>query len=232
MAKVDLVQYLIDRHKESSRPCPEPGPIVTISRQTGCSGTQVTEQLVNELNKRYDFKFRDPWKWVGKEEIQDAAAHTLNMPVDEISYVLEAKKKTMMDDILQSFSSKYYKSDRTIRKTVKDVIRSIACQGRVVILGRGGVAITRDIPRSLHINLEAPLEWRALRISQRMDIEESAAVSYILEIDRKREEFRDYFGGKNTDYTRFDITFNCMTLTVQEIVDIIIKTMELRKFIY
>ena len=232
MAKVDLVQYLIDRHKESSKPCPEPGPIVTISREMGCSGTQVTELLVNELNKRYEFKFRDPWKWVGKEEIQDAAAHTLNMQPEDISYVLEAKKKTMMDDILQSFSNKYYKSDRTIRKTVKDVIRSIACQGRVVILGRGGVAITRDIPRSLHINLEAPLEWRVLRIAQKLDIEPSAAERYILEIDKKREEFRDYFGGKNTDYTRFDMTFNSMTLTIHEIVDIIIKTMEIRKFIF
>ena len=146
--------------------------------------------------------------------------------------MLEAKKKTMMDDILQSFSSKYYKNDRTIRKTVKDVIRSIACQGRVVILGRGGVAITRDIPRSLHINLEAPLEWRTIRISEKLEIEPKAAESYILEIDRKREEFRDYFGGKNTDYTRFDISFNSMTLTIREIVDIIIKTMEIRKFIY
>jgi len=232
MAKVNLVQYLIDRHKESQTHCSEPGPVITISREMGCAGTQLSQMLVKELNYRYEFKGGSPWKWIGKEEIQIAAAHVLNLPPEEISYVLEAKKKTMMDDILQSFSSKYYKNDRTIRKTVKDVIRSIACQGRVVILGRGGVAITRDIPRSLHINLEAPLEWRTIRISEKLEIEPKAAESYILEIDRKREEFRDYFGGKNTDYTRFDISFNSMTLTIREIVDIIIKTMEIRKFIY
>lgn len=232
MAKVDLVQYLINRHKECLKPCLEPGPVVTISREMGCSGTQITQLLVNELNSRYEFKNGEPWKWIGKEEIQAAAAQALNLPPEEISYVLEAKKKTMMDDILQSFSSKYYKSDRTIRKTVKDVIRSIACSGRVVILGRGGVAITRDIPRSLHINLEAPLEWRTLRISEKMQIELSQAETFVLSIDKQREEFRDYFGGKNTDYTRFDISFNSMTLTVREIVDIIIKTMEIRKFIY
>jgi len=232
MAKVDLVQYLIERHKESFKPACEPGPVVTISREMGCAGTQVTQLLVNELNSRYEFKNGDPWKWVGKEEIQEAAARTLNLPPEEISYVLEAKKKTMMDDILQSFSNKYYKSDRIIRKTVKEVIRSIACHGRVVILGRGGVAITRDIPRSLHINLEAPLEWRTARISQKLDIEPQSVESYILEIDRKRAEFRDYFGGKNTDYTRSDLSFNSMTLSIKEIVEIIIKTMEIRKFIY
>jgi len=232
MAKIDLIKYLIDRHKETYRPCPEPGPVVTVSREMGCSGTQVTQQLVKELNKRFDYKNGELWKWVGKEEIQEAAAHALNLPPEEISYALEAKKKTMMDDILQSFSSKYYKSDRIIRKTVKEVIRSIACHGRVVILGRGGVAITRDIARSLHINLEAPLEWRALRISEKLDIEQKAAENYIIEIDKKREEFRDYFGGVNTDYTRFDITFNSMTLSINEIVEIIIKTMEIRKLIY
>ncbi len=232
MAKVDLVQYLIERHKESFKPACEPGPVVTISREMGCAGTQVTQLLVNELNSRYEFKNGDPWKWVGKEEIQEAAARTLNLPPEEISYVLEAKKKTMMDDILQSFSNKYYKSDRIIRKTVKEVIRSIACHGRVVILGRGGVAITRDISRSLHVNLEAPLEWRTARISQKLDIEPQSAESYILEIDRKRAEFRDYFGGENTDYTRSDLSFNSMTLSIKEIVEIIIKTMEIRKFIY
>ncbi|RPH34109.1 MAG: cytidylate kinase-like family protein [Bacteroidales bacterium] len=233
MAKVDLVQYLVNRHKECHSPCPEPGPIVTISREMGCSGTQVVQMLVNELNYRFEFKGGEPWRWIGKEEIQNAAAHALSLPPDEISYVMEAKKKTMMDDILHSFSSKYYKSDRIIRKTVKDVIRSIACNGRVVILGRGGVAITRDIPRSLHINLEAPLEWRTLRISERMHIEDiKEAENFVLSIDKQREEFRNYFGGKNTDYTRFDITFNSMTLTIREIVDVIIKAMEVRKFIY
>jgi cytidylate kinase len=102
----------------------------------------------------------------------------------------------------------------------------------VIILGRGGVAITRDIPRSLHIQLQAPLEWRTLRVSQRFQFEPKDAEQYVLEIDRKRIEFINFFGGINTDYTRFDITFNAMTLSVPEIVDIIIKTMEMRKFIY
>jgi cytidylate kinase len=71
-----------------------------------------------------------------------------------------------------------------------------------------------------------------LRISEKLNIEQKEAESYILEIDKKRVEFRDYFGGVNTDYTRFDITFNSMTLSISEIVEIIIKTMEIRNLIY
>jgi len=100
-----------------------------------------------------------------------------------------------------------------------------------VILGRGGVAITRDIPRSLHIHLEAPFEWRVLRVEEMYKFDTKSAEQYVKEIDKKREEIRVYFGGKDTDYTKFDITFNSMTLSIPEIVDIIIHTMEVRNLI-
>ncbi len=233
MTQINIVQYLIERHKERNKPCPEPGPVITISREMGCPGTRLMKLLVDELNKRYQFNDEETqWKGIGKNEIQEVAARELNLPVEEIEYLFDVRKKTMMDEILQSMSNKYYKSDRKVRNVVRDVIRSIACKGRVVILGRGGVAITRDISRSLHIQLQAPLEWRTLRVSERFQIELKEAEKYIMEIDRKRIEFINFFGGINTDYTRFDITFNTMTLSVSEIVDIIIKTMEMRKFIF
>ena len=49
--------------------------------------------------------------------------------------------------------------------------------------------------------------------------------------DKKRKQFREYFEGKNTDYTQFDLTLNCMTLSIEEIVKIILKTAEIRKLI-
>ena len=76
----------------------------------------------------------------------------------------------IIDDILAAHLSKYYKSDRKIRGTVGKVIRNIACEGYAVIVGRGGVAITRDIANSLHINLEAPMEWRVLRVSEKHNL--------------------------------------------------------------
>ena len=127
--------------------------------------------------------------------------------------------------------NKYYKSDRKIRNTVGRVIRNIGCEGHAVILGRGGVSICRDIPSSLHVNLEAPLEWRVLRVSEKDNLSLEDAEKLALEIDRKRQQFRDYFEGKNTDYTRFDITFNTMTLSVDEIVKIIVRAAEIRKLI-
>ena len=75
------------------------------------------------------------------------------------------------------------------------------------------------------------MEWRVLRISERLDISFEEAEKTIKDIDKKRKAFREYFEGKNTDYTWFDITLNSMTLSVEETVAIIIKAMEKRKLI-
>ena len=171
-----------------------------------------------------------PWRWINKEILSESAKQ-LNLDPAEIQYVFKYEKKSFFDDILSSQSSKYYKSDRRIRKTIANVIRNIASEGNVIIIGRGGEAITREIERSLHIMLEAPIKWRALRTAEKFCMTEKAATQYALGIDKKRKEFRDYFHGRATDYTRFDVTYNCMTLSVDNIAESIICLLRERKFI-
>ena len=93
------------------------------------------------------------------------------------------------------------------------------------------VAINHDITKSFHIYLEAPLELRALRVSERYNISIPKAKDYATDIDKKRKQFREQFEGKNTDYTTFDMSFNCMTLSVDEIVNIISHTVALRNLL-
>lgn len=107
----------------------------------------------------------------------------------------------------------------------------MADEGNKIIVGRGGVAITKDIPKSLHIFMEAPLEWRALRISERHDLSIEDAKKFCNKVDRKRTEFRNFYHGKDTDYTRYDIRLNAMTLSVDEMADIIIAALKIRKII-
>ena len=165
------------------------------------------------------------------KEIMSESAKELQVDPAKIKYVFDYEQKGLIDDILSSHLNKYYKSDRKIRNTVGRVIRNIACEGYAVVVGRGGVAITRDISHSLHINLDAPLEWRVLRISEKNLLTLEDAEKYAHDIDRKRKQFREYFEGKNTDYTKFDLTFNCMTLSIDEIVKVILKAVEVRKLI-
>lgn len=226
--KIDLVQYLTDRYHERHVSNSDPGPVITIARQTGCPGKKVAQQLTDILNQRFQKNYK-PWKWVGKE-IFDEAAKELELPSDEVQKVFK-EKRSIVDEILSSQSQKFYKNDRTVRKTIGQVIRSMANDGNVIIVGRGGVALTRDMQRSLHIYLEAPLQWRAAVISEKQCCTQAEALKYVKEIDKRREQYREYYEGKNTDYTWFDLHFNCMTIKVEEIVETIVKMMEIRKLI-
>lgn len=209
----------------------KPGPVLTISRQSGCSARRLTQKLVAELNKRNGEKNDNKeWDYINKE-LLEKAARELNVKPSEIAYVFKYQERSALGDIFASYANKYYKSDRKIRKTIADVIRSIAAEGNIIIIGRAGVVLTKDIMKSLHVSLEAPLEWRSLMISERYDLSFAEARKSVIEMDKKRARFRESFEGRNTDYTWFDVTFNRMSLTENEIIEAIIKMMESKKLI-
>jgi cytidylate kinase len=229
--KIDISKYLTQRYLESLEKQDFEGPVITIAREFGCPANKIAARLTTRLNELKDSKAKNfPWRWITKEILSESAKE-LNLDPAEIQYVFNYEKKTFFDDILSSQSRKYYKSDRKIRSTVAKVIRNISSEGNAIIIGRGGVAITREIERSLHVMLEAPLSWRVARTAEKFCMTEKKAEKYILNIDKKRQEFREYFHGKETDYTRFDVKYNAMTLSVEEIAESIINLLKLRNFI-
>jgi cytidylate kinase len=227
----DLISYLKHRYEETQKSHTGPGPVITISREYGCPAKLIAEKLANELSVKKDEQgHAHLWKWYSKE-ILDESAKELQMDPSRIKYVFEYEKKSTLEDFFGSFGQ-YYQSDKKIRATIGRVIREIGENGHAIIVGRGGIAITRDIADSLHINLVAPLEWRTVRISQRYDLTLENARQTCIDIDKKRAEFRDFFQGKNNDYTCPDITINCMSFTSDEIVKIIMKIIDTRKLAY
>jgi cytidylate kinase len=229
---VDIVKYMSNRLQEQNKHKNEAGPVITISRLYGCPARKIAKGLMEELTQKMMVKGLPniKWKLITKEIISEAAKE-LELDPSKIKDVVDNEQKGFIDDIFAAQFDKYYKSNRKIRNTIGKVIRNIAVEGYSIIVGRGGVAITRDIPKSLHINLEAPLAWRVLRVSEKECMSLEAAEKQTREIDRKRQQFREIFQGKNTDYTQFDLTFNCMTLSIEEIVKIIVKAVETRHLI-
>lgn len=228
---LDLLKYVSDRIHEESGHGPEAGPVITISREYGCPSKIIAGRLAEELTRKLFVKGKDiKWKFVTKE-IMAESARVLEIEPEKIKYVFDYEQKSMVERIISAQFNKYYKSERKIRNTVAKVIRNMAVEGNVIIVGRGGVAITHDIAKSLHVMLEAPLEWRAVRIAENYNISQEEAKKSANDVDKKRKEFREYFQGKNSDYTRFDLKINCMSFSIEEIVHIIQKVAEIRKLI-
>ncbi|MDP4207428.1 MAG: cytidylate kinase-like family protein [Bacteroidota bacterium] len=228
--KIDLAQYLKERYEERNVIKSDPGPVITISRLTGCPGKKVSQRLTELLNQRcLELNRKDNWKWIGKELFVEAAKE-LDLEPEVVEEIL-THKRNIIDQILSSQTRKFYKNDITVRKTLGEVIRSMANDGHVVILGRGGVSITRDIYRSLHISLQAPIEWRVKIISEKENISRDEALKYITEMDKNRSQYRHFFEAKTNKPIEFDINFNCETLCVEDIAQAIFKIAETKKLI-
>lgn len=209
----------------------ETGPYISISRDFGCMANVIAQKLSKELTKRNKAAgIRKDWKWINKQILLESAK-ALELNPSKIEYVFQSQKKSMMDEIVSAMSTRYYKSDKRIRKTIIEVIRSIAKTGHVIIVGRGGVAFAKDNPKSLHIKLTAPIEWRVDQIATNYNKTPKQALKYVLEVDEERKFLIDSFMGFDADCAIFDMILNRQSLKENEIISSIINLMEKRKLI-
>lgn len=227
-----LQKYLEERHKNQRKKQPaEPGPVVTISREFGCSGKFLADKIAYRLKQEGRGEAsKGKWKVISKE-ILERSAKELELDPSHIEYVFNYEKKSAIDEILGALSFKYYKSDRKIKNTIKNVIYTFGKQGNSIILGRGGSAITRNIEKAVHIRLIAPLNWRTEVIKKRFQLDNKKARDYIIDIDKKRAELRNEMAGVTVDDTHYDLIFNAQNFTYDEMTQIIIEIMEMRKLI-
>ena len=122
--------------------------VITISRQTGSFGDEIAKAVAENL--RYNC--------VDKMKISGALADQGLRASDFEKF--DGKKPT----IWQSLSNQKKKFIFLLRAAVYYFARS----GNVVILGRGGQALLKDIPGTLHVRIFAPFESRMRRL---MDLE-------------------------------------------------------------
>jgi len=207
------------------------GPVVTISREYGCPAKRLAGMLSSALNRtELEHHSKHHWQWIGKE-ILDESAKELKLKPNMIREVANKEDSGVVDEIVMSLSHKYYPGDHKIKKTMGEVIRSFAEQGHVIIVGRGGVSITRNISDSLHIKIQAPLEWRVNYVSKNQMISLTEARKKIQTIDMQRKMISEYFEGGKIDNSAFDVIFNYMTLDEEDIIATIMRLMESKDLI-
>jgi len=207
------------------------GPYISISRDFGCMANSIANKLSKELSvQNQNAGINKGWSWLNKRILEESAKALKTSP-SKIVYVFQSRKKTMMDEIVGAMATRYYKSDRKVRNTITEVIRTIVKTGNVILVGRGGVAFAKDNSNSLHIKLTAPIEWRVDHISRNYNKSKADALRYILEVDQERKYLIDSFAGYNTDLSIFDVVFNRKTLSEDEIVSIILNLVKSRQLI-
>jgi cytidylate kinase len=217
--------YFDERYRESvlSSPASEDGPVITISRQTGCDAREIGSSIVDALNSKCN---TSKWKWVDKDIIY-AIAKDLNIDTQRIENYYEGIKLSNLSEMIMAFSGGFV-SDLRVKKAIKDVVLSICKEGYVVLVGRGGVSIAHDIKDALHIKLVAPFYWRVENVMKKKNMDIETAEKFVIETDEKRHDLIQTFldkKSKNTE-TLFDATINRLSFSIPETANLIVSMYE------
>jgi cytidylate kinase len=221
-----LSEYMMMRigeKREINEKRTDSGPVITISRETGCSASAVAHGLAIRLDDHArQLNLRGGWQYINRE-ILEKSAEKLHLDITHIKKVLTDKERGMMDEVVEALSGKRHMSDLRIKKTTQDVLKEFALRGNVILVGRGGVISCRHISRSLHVRFEAPLEWRINEIMNRFGYDKKFAREFILKSDKEREHMIGCLTGEKTCNTLFDLIVNASRFSKEQMTELIFQ---------
>jgi cytidylate kinase len=185
--------------------------VITISRQKGSFGNQIAEAVAEKLR----------YKRVGKTEISDVLA---GQGLEALAF---EKFDGRRPSIWQSLSQQKRQFIHFLRAAVYDFAR----QGNVVILGRGGQALLKSIPGTLHVRIVAPFETRVRRLMEMADVSRKKAEDEILLSDHDSSGYiRSYFDIKWSNVDMYDLVLNTRTMSVETGTSLIAAAVAAREF--
>ena len=177
--------------------------VVTLSRQLGSLGTEMAQSLAKILGYEY----------VDKETIGKAL---MDYGLPEFDVERFDEKKPPLWDSLQIQRRKFL-------HLIQAVIYDFARRGKVVIVGRGGQVLLKDLSGVLHIRVMAPLEIRLLRIREDQGLDEKQAIRILRRNDRDSAGFiRSFFDVDWADPDLYDLVISTRKISVERGVDLML----------
>ncbi|MBI1338329.1 MAG: hypothetical protein GC164_15410 [Phycisphaera sp.] len=192
---------------------------VTLSRQAGAGAGTIALALAEHLT-RIDPGPR-PWQAFDRELVEKIADEH-RIPAT-LLHRFEDVSRTWLTDLVEGMSfSTNDPSDLALYHRVCDTVRALATSGRVVLVGRGGVFITRSIPNGVHVFLVAPLEYRVEALAKGQGLPVEVARKRVHEIDANRQAFYHKFWPDHPHTPdAFSLTLNVAHLSEKQVVGLI-----------
>lgn len=204
--------------------------IITISRQMASGGCDIAAEVATTLGFRFidrEIIHRaaeeagvpktalEEIAYEGRRNIVDRILQAMNaMP--PVPRTAEAWRREAASPGSQPVGGIFFPAVPPFAVTLKDymqmvemVVRNLAGEGNVVILGRGGQVILGDAPQALHVQIVAPFQRRVATLVERDDLEEKEASDRLRASDRARRDYmRRYHQVEWLDPTLYDLIMN------------------------
>jgi cytidylate kinase len=104
-----------------------------------------------------------------------------------------------------------------LHKKTFHVVRILALLGKVIIVGRGGAMVTRDIPGGINVRLVAPEVTRVRWMMHKLSLDKDAALKLVRKQDADRRRLASTFFRKDADDPlNYDVVWNSETVNPHE----------------
>ncbi len=197
---------------------------VTISREFGAEGWILGQKLEQLLNK--ESKYNPPWVAYNKEILSKLEQdHHLS------AQLVESLEKPEQNAITEFFDN--YFGDKppriAIYKKTARVVKTLASNGHVILVGRGGCFITHEMKAGFHVRCVAPFDFRVQNIMKQRDLSQKESEKLIQEMEKERDAFiKDYFFTDVSNPHYYDLVINTSRFTLDDAVDLVYYSMEKR----
>jgi cytidylate kinase len=179
---------------------------ITISKQLGTLGTEIARQVAEKLN----------YAFVDKKSLGKMLAAEFGFQNPDLEKFDE--KKPPFWDFLSVQRTKYLHS-------IRAAIYELAREGQVVIVGRGGQVVLKNVPGTLRVRIFAPFAFRVQRLVERERIDEKSAIRKLHQGDHDSAGYiHSFFHADWDDATLYDLLINAEKLSPTTMVDLIVDS--------
>jgi cytidylate kinase len=205
-------------------------PVVTVSRQLGSRGDEIAAGVAERLSLRFvdrEIIHRAASEagvpqaalaelsYEGQRSLVERVLGMVNtLPViSQGSYAslreAAAPIALPLSNILTPATPIFTQLTDSYVRVIGEIIRDLANQGKVLIVGRGGQVILRDRDDTLHVRIMAPFDRRVETIMRREGISRREARARVIANDRARSEYvRRYYNANWADPSLYDLVIN------------------------
>ena len=190
-------------------------PFVTIARQSGAGGHRLAHLLAERLKQ--ERPGGPTWRPYDRELVEKVAQdHKLSAILIE---TLGDDERSWLSDVVGGRPD-----ELALLRRVAATMRALAEAGHAIIVGRGSVFITRDMPGGLHVRLVAPFDCRVRRKAEQLGISEKKAAARLSKTDENRRQFYDrYFPDATLSAETFALTLNTSVIPDEKQLELVLQ---------
>ena len=190
-------------------------PVITINGPIGAGSIAIGQKIAHDLHLNYVDRmvFAEAARIIGSpvsmlmakeqrvERFGDRLTALLGRVLEraavsgdyDLGVGIETLPETYHELAGESSSRVQRVNDQLFIDTTREVVRTLAQAGHVVIIGRGANVILGDTPGVLHVGMLAPMSKRVDTIMEREHLEEAEAQNYVQELEEARVMFFQKF---------------------------------------